>query len=864
MISAMRVTTGLKGLDDILNGLRIGDNVVWRVDNISDYQYFVTPFVRDSLKHGKRVVYIRFAQHKPLIEATDDVVVYELDAFRGFESFTTRIHSIVADEGKGVFYVFDCLSDLLSAWATDQMIGSFFMVTCPYLFQLDTVGYFALMRASHSFKTIARIRQTTQVLLDIHDCGGKIHIHPLKVWNRHSPTMFLPHIKKDGSFAPVANSCDATNLLTSICRRTWDDPRLQLDYWDRLFLEAEDLAMTSSAEEDRQQMTDQLCRVMISRRDRMLSLSRTSFPLRDLLDIKSRMVGTGFIGGKAAGMLLARKILLRDQSFDWKRHLEPHDSFYIGSDVYYSYIVHNGWWELLMRQKTKEGYFEVAKELREKMRHGTFPDDIREEFQKMLEYFGQYPIIVRSSSLLEDDFGNAFAGKYKSFFCVNQGTPEQRYKQLEEAIRNIFASTMSEDALAYRRQRGLDQMEEQMALLIQRVSGAFHKHYYFPELAGVGFSYNTFVWNRDLDPNAGMLRLVFGLGTRAVDRVDVDYLRIVALDAPLMQPQQGIEDTRRFSQKDVDLLNVNDNVLQTISLLTLSNEKVNISLDLYAIRDYETARKLAERGSKGHEAWLLTFDRLLSETSFTNLMQRMLKTLENAYQYPVDVEFTVNLASDGAPCINLLQCRPLQTKGQQIRVEMPDHVDQTKLFFQSEGNFMGGSISQTIKRVIWVDPEQYVRLLQSEKYDIARLVGRLNRTISDKREPSTMLMGPGRWGTSTPSLGVPVRFAEINNFTALAEVAFRHAGLMPELSFGTHFFLDLVETDIFYLALYPEHDNCFLNKDWMSRLSNAVEDLIPSAKKYKHVVKVCDVPGKGLQLMADVVSQKMICLQSVS
>lgn len=861
MISTMRVTTGFKGLDDILDGLRIGDNVVWRLDSISDYQYFVTPFVQYALRHEKKVIYIRFAQRKPLIEPTDDVVVYEMDALRGFELFTTRIHSIIADEGKGAFYVFDCLSDLLSAWATDRMIGSFFKVTCPYLFKMDTVGYFALMRSSHSFKTIARIRETTQILLDVHDCRGNIHIHPLKVWKRHSPTMFLPHIKQGDRFIPIANSYDATNLLSDICRRGRDDARRQLDYWDRLFMVAEDLAGASSGVEERQQMIDQLCRVMIARKDRMLSLARAYFSLEDLLNIKSRMIGTGFVGGKTVGMLLARNILLSDSSFDWQRHLEAHDSFYLGSDVFYSYIVRNGWWELLMQQKTRQGYFEAATDLREKMRHGTFSDEIREEFQKMLEYFGQYPIIVRSSSLLEDDFGNAFAGKYESFFCVNQGTPEQRYEQLVEAIRNVFASSMSKDALAYRLQRGLDQQEEQMALLIQRVSGAYRNHYYFPELAGVGISYNTFVWNKEMDPKAGMLRLVLGLGTRAVNRVEGDYPRVVALDFPLIKPQEGSRDARRFSQRDVDLLNINDNALQTVSLLTLVKEKLDIALDQYGVRDYETIRKLEERGGKGQEAWLLTFDKLLSTTSFPGIMQRMLKTLEHAYQYPVDMEFTVNFASDGTKHINLLQCRPLQTKGRQMKIEMPDHIDQERIFFQSEGNFMGGSISQAIKRIIWIDPEQYVRLLQSEKYDIARVIGKLNRCVGDKREPSTLLLGPGRWGTSTPSLGVPVSFAEINNFTVLGEVAFRQGGLSPELSFGTHFFLDLVETDIFYLALYPEHDNCFFNKGWLDRLPNALEELAPSGRKYKQVVKVCDVPGKGLQLMADLVSQKILCFQ---
>ena len=190
----------------------------------------------------------------------------------------------------------------------------------------------------------------------------------------------------------------------------------------------------------------------------------------------------------------------------------------------------------------------------------------------MLEYFGQYPIIVRSSSLLEDGFGNAFAGKYDSFFCVNQGTPEQRCEQFETAVRKIFASMMSDEALSYRLQRGLDQQDEQMALLVQRVSGAHHRHYFFPDLAGVGISYNTFVWNREIDPRAGMLRLVLGLGTRAVDRVEDDYPRLVALDKPLLIPDSARAEMVRFSQRGVDLLNVADNVWQTVPLQKLMEE----------------------------------------------------------------------------------------------------------------------------------------------------------------------------------------------------------------------------------------------------------------------------------------------------
>ena len=123
---------------------------------------------------------------------------------------------------------------------------------------------------------------------------------------------------------------------------------------------------------------------------------------------------------------------------------------------------------------------------------------------------------------------------------------------------------MSEDALVYRKQRGLDKLDEQMALLVQRVSGAHHKHYFFPDLAGVGISYNTYVWNEKMNPEAGMLRLVFGLGTRAVNRVEGDYPRMVALDAPLRRPYAEKGDLRKFSQHKVDLINSKENIFETI------------------------------------------------------------------------------------------------------------------------------------------------------------------------------------------------------------------------------------------------------------------------------------------------------------
>ena len=179
----------------------------------------------------------------------------------------------------------------------------------------------------------------------------------------------------------------------------------------------------------------------------------------------------------------------------------------------------------LRLQLTRDSHLthEEFEEVEERFLDGEFPPAIMEQFRDMLDYFGQAPIIVRSSSLLEDSFGNAFAGKYRSEFCANQGSPEERMEAFLRAVKLVYASAINPDALSYRRKRGLGESDEQMAILVQRVSGMPYQNYFFPCLAGVAFSRNLYAWSNRIDPEQGMIRLVFGLGTRAVDRVGGDY-----------------------------------------------------------------------------------------------------------------------------------------------------------------------------------------------------------------------------------------------------------------------------------------------------------------------------------------------------
>jgi hypothetical protein len=167
-----------------------------------------------------------------------------------------------------------------------------------------------------------------------------------------------------------------------------------------------------------------------------------------------------------------------------------------------------------------------------------------------------------------------------------------------------------------------------------------------------------------------------------------------------------------------------------------------------------------------------------------------------------------------------------------------------------------------VGRLIYVVPAVYGQLPLSDRYSIARLIGRLTH-LERQAEGALLLVGPGRWGTTEPSLGVPVSFAEISRVTALCEVIEMREGLVPDVSLGTHFFNDLVEMDILYLALIPGREGNGVNADVIEQAPNQLAALIPEEAAWAHAVRVVDpggIPGgRVLQLHADALRQRAIC-----
>lgn len=647
------------------------------------------------------------------------------------------------------------------------MMGNFFRVTCPYLFQLDTVAYFPLLRGRHSFEAVERIRDTTQLLLDVYR-GDRIYLHPLKVWNRYSTRMFLPHScslqqGEEYRFETVDGGVAMSRYYQLVEEEEEKNQDQNYDSHDRFFSLAKlDYQRGIFSGETERQIIEST----LTTDRRLQEMIRKYFRPRDYFQLRDRMVGSGSLGGKACGMLLARKIIHTELP-EYRKYFEPHDSFYIGSDVFYTYIVSNNCWETRIGQRTEEGYFTKAEALKDALLSGTFPPDIREKFRNLLEYFGQSPIIVRSSSFLEDGFGNAFAGKYESVFCVNQGSPEERLEAFEAAVRTVYASTMDISALEYRKQRGLQHSDEQMAVPMQN----------------------------------------------------------------------SVADRHRFFQRIMDVLDTEKNELTETEIYSMLENLPLWYKKAVMERDYEAEAAL-KRMNRPRQVWFTTCQGLLENREFTELMQKMLKTLDRVYGNPVDIEYTVNLDEQGEFVVNLLQCRPLYTGGRGTVTEIPE-LPEKNVFFRLKDSAMGSSVKEKIDVVVQIDARAYYEYPYALKPQAAEAVGAINTYYKGKKK-HILLMTPGRVGTSSPELGVPVSFAQISGFCGICEVSDNRAGYMPELSYGSHMFQDLVEAGIFYCALWGDERTVKYNEAFFGDLENLFPAICPERKELAEIFRVSE------------------------
>jgi len=643
----------------------------------------------------------------------------------------------------------------------------------------------------------------------------------------------------------------------------------ELAPWDLLFAQGEEYESyppekRAKIQHHLQEIIVVLIKSMISDQLSFVGIAKEWFSIADLKEIRRRRIGRGKIGGKAAGLLLAWKILNseeenseHDDGTDLKSHLAIPESYFIGADAFYDFLSLNRLHDTLnQKYKTREQIESDYPVIREAYIGGRFPDDIVYGLRELLKEVGDAPLIVRSSSLLEDNFGTSFAGKYDSFFCPNQGSPEENLEALTLAISKVYASVPSPVPILYRQHMGLVDYDERMAVLIQKVQGTRCCNFFFPALAGVGFSLNPFRWNPRIHQEDGFLRIVWGLGTRAVERVANDYPRMVALSHPQLRPEAGAQEIKRYSQHFIDLIDLEDNQLKTLPIREV------LSVDYPAVRFLASVDKggylqpmFSQSRDIAPQQLVLTFDYLLKDTTLVPLMKAILKKLERRYGWPVDIEFTVDIGPEypqPSLMVHLVQCRPQSSHESDWRIQIPSAIPEEDVLFSANKLVPHGLVPQ-IRYVVYVDPEKYDRIPDpTTKLQLARVIGHINQSLEGQR---FILMGPGRWGSSNLDLGLKVTYADIHNTSVLVEMALAREEGTPELSYGTHFFQNLVEARIYPLPLYPHQDDTVFKAAFFQETPNILEDLLPADGKYAEYIRVIDVPaianGRYLEVVMD-------------
>ncbi|HEX7973775.1 MAG TPA: PEP/pyruvate-binding domain-containing protein, partial [Anaerolineales bacterium] len=428
----------------------------------------------------------------------------------------------------------------------------------------------------------------------------------------------------------------------------------------------------------------------------------------------------------------------------------------------------------------------------------------------------------------------------------NQADAYQNLLGLTRAIARIYASTLNPSALLYRRSRGLQDYDERMAILVQVVRGERFEKYFLPHAAGVAFSRNLYRWTPQIKREDGFVRMVWGLGTRAVDRVGNDYPRLVALSHPLLRPSTNPKMIQRYSQQYVDLIDLEANAFKTLPVSAVLNaryEPLRYVAQLYEPDGYFVSLRSNMINSE-HGNLVVTFEELLKRTNFAETMRQMLQLLERSYRAPVDMEFTLHLQPTlgGNPgiCIDILQCRPQSHLQDTEQVPLPTNLDPGKVIFSTNFIVPEGCIER-VDTFLLVPPEAYFALpTDAARHDLARAIGKLNVTMAKE---SFVCIGPGRWGSTNSDLGVPIEYGDIYNARALIEVTGQGIGIgiAPEPSLGTHFFQDLLEAQIYPLAIYLDDPHSVYHREFFYNSPNHLTELLPGSAALQDTLRVVRV-----------------------
>lgn len=580
--------------------------------------------------------------------------------------------------------------------------------------------------------------------------------------------------------------------------------------------------------------------------ENIINLVLDNLKISDFESVLERIIGSdtssGNIGGKGAGLFIANQILRHAAAEEpLLLDIKTPRTWYLATDQMIDFLHYNNLEELNSYKYNSLFHLHITYDnVVTKIKNAKLPPHTVKMLHVALDEMGDVPLVVRSSSLLEDRPGRAFSGKYKSLFLPNQGTRTERLEALVDAILEVYSSMYNPDAIQYRREKELLNFTEQMGILIQEVVGRRVGEYYMPAFSGVAFSHNLLRWSARIKREDGLVRMVMGLGTRAVDRVNDDYPLLFSLGNPELSINRTPSDIRHYSPKHIDLINLEKDCFETVHASSFLKETGS---QLPALHKYvsvfnnnfiETKNAFSLDTKK--DEMIITFHPILTATDIPVKLKRMLEALSEKMDNPVEIEF----AFDGEH-IYLLQCRSQGSGMYSAPAPIPQNLKLQDIIFTANRFISNGAV-RGITHIVYVDGEGYDNLSTLEElYAVGEAVGLLGGILPRR---NYILMGPGRWGSRGDiKLGVRVTYSDISGSAALIEIAKEKQSYSPEPSFGTHFFQDLVEAGIVYIPLYPDDPSVIFKEGFFRSSENILAALLPRFAWLSDVIKVIDVPA---------------------
>lgn len=523
-------------------------------------------------------------------------------------------------------------------------------------------------------------------------------------------------------------------------------------------------------------------------------------------------IGDGSIGGKAEGLLFINKTLNAEIDRD------KFPEFDIGipkmiilcTDIFISFMDNNDLHSIALSDAED-------KEIAEAFQNGKFTNAILNQLKTIVESF-KCPLTVRSSSLLEDNIYEPFSGIYSTKMIPNNDSDNKlKLAELTNAIKYIFSSTYFNVAKDYMKATKHKIEEEKMAIIIQEVIGTDYKETFYPEISGVARSYNYYTFGK-LKPEDGIVNLALGLGMTIVNggitwAFSPSYPNV---SSPFSSNSELLEQTQ------TDFWAINLLKTELVKAVNNGEEEFLVQKNIldaekdgslkYIVSSYDKSSDQITIGIDDKGARIVTFAPILIHNviPLNKLINKLLKVSENALNAPVEIEFAVNSTRDTKNAIKhrfgFLQVRPLAVTSKVVKIASSELTDKNVL--AASESVLGNGIINEIKDIVYVNPETFSLNLTKE---IAAEIEFINKKLIDENKPY-LLIGYGRWGTSNPHVGIPVKWSQISGAKVIMEATLENTYI--EMSQGSNLFQNVISFKVFYFSI-PFAGNFMIDWDWL-------------------------------------------------